>query len=470
MALSYIESYGNGAQLNFSFASLQLLDDDLVTIGSQLKVYVDGTLKTQGVDYSVNIVTENIQFASAPLSTQLIRIARSTKSDERYVTYTNSTNVTAELLNTDALQLFFLAQEAKDLQLDTITIDTDGKWNAQSKVIKNVATGTNGTDAVNVAQLQAATLGVTPAALGGYGYISYTGDGTSATFTLPAQITSLTSAEDIQVYISGVYQTPNTAYTISGGNITFTPAPSNGAKIEILWLQGILSGIPVNDSVSTASLINGSVTVAKMNSGAAVAGTVAKADGSGGVSFGTVTSSAISNFDTAVRTSRLDQMAAPQASVSMGSQKITNLLAPTASTDGANKAYVDGYKQSKSGSFSLAGTTSSVSGNITFTGISNVCQLSLIVPYKDGVNSNYFNVTIPIVSSFTTNPSNPIIVRVPSSDNTTNGGTFYVYFTRSGASNNTFALTFTKAFGNDADLLFSASGHLTAYASAIGEI
>lgn len=41
----------------------------------------------------------------------------------------------------------------------------------------------------------------------------------------------------------------------------------------------------------------------------------------------------ISDFNTAVRTNRLDQMAAPTASVSMGSQKITNLADGVAGTD-----------------------------------------------------------------------------------------------------------------------------------------
>jgi hypothetical protein len=56
---------------------------------------------------------------------------------------------------------------------------------------------------------------------------------------------------------------------------------------------------------------------------------------------GTQTASTISDFDTQVRTSRLDQMAAPTAGVSLNSQKITNLATPTADTDAATKAYVD---------------------------------------------------------------------------------------------------------------------------------
>jgi hypothetical protein len=55
----------------------------------------------------------------------------------------------------------------------------------------------------------------------------------------------------------------------------------------------------------------------------------------------TLTAAKISNFDTQVQTSRLNQMNSPNASVSLNSQKITDLLTPTAPADGANKSYVD---------------------------------------------------------------------------------------------------------------------------------
>lgn len=56
---------------------------------------------------------------------------------------------------------------------------------------------------------------------------------------------------------------------------------------------------------------------------------------------GTQTASTISDFDTQVRTSRLDQMAAPTAALNLNNQRITNLAAPTAATDAATKGYVD---------------------------------------------------------------------------------------------------------------------------------
>jgi len=51
---------------------------------------------------------------------------------------------------------------------------------------------------------------------------------------------------------------------------------------------------------------------------------------------GTQLASTISDFDTQVRLSRLDQMAVPTGSVSMNSQKITNLANGTVSTDAVN--------------------------------------------------------------------------------------------------------------------------------------
>lgn len=56
---------------------------------------------------------------------------------------------------------------------------------------------------------------------------------------------------------------------------------------------------------------------------------------------GTQLAATISDFDTQVRTSRLDQMAAPTVDLSINSHKLTNVLDPTENLDAANKEYVD---------------------------------------------------------------------------------------------------------------------------------
>lgn len=55
----------------------------------------------------------------------------------------------------------------------------------------------------------------------------------------------------------------------------------------------------------------------------------------------TLTASKISDFDTQVRTSRLDQMSAPTTDVSINGYKLTNLADPVSPQDAATKNYVD---------------------------------------------------------------------------------------------------------------------------------
>ena len=58
------------------------------------------------------------------------------------------------------------------------------------------------------------------------------------------------------------------------------------------------------------------------------------------VSGGSITASNVSDFNTAVQTSKLNQMAAPIASVNLNSQKIINLGTPIDATDAATRGYV----------------------------------------------------------------------------------------------------------------------------------
>lgn len=81
----------------------------------------------------------------------------------------------------------------------------------------------------------------------------------------------------------------------------------------------------------------------------------------------------VSDFDTGVRTNRLDQMAVPTADLDLNSQKITNLADPVSDGDAANKGYVDSVAQGLDVKAScLAGTTANItlSGTQTIDGVS----------------------------------------------------------------------------------------------------
>jgi len=156
---------------------------------------------------------------------------------------------------------------------------------------------------------------------------------------------------------SGAFVDKTSAQTV-GGVKTFTSTISGSIDGNAATATALATGRDISltgDVTGTASAFNGtanaSISATLANSGVS-AGTHTKVtvNAKGLVTTGanleatdipTLTASKISDFDAQVRTSRLDQMAAPSASVSLNTQKITGLADPTVSTDAANKGYVD---------------------------------------------------------------------------------------------------------------------------------
>ena len=129
---------------------------------------------------------------------------------------------------------------------------------------------------------------------------------------------------------------------ISGTAIT---AADTGTVTSTMIADGAIVNADVNASAQIAysklNLANGIVN-ADINPSAGISLSKLATDPLARANHtGTQAASTISDFDTQVHTSRLDQMAAPTAAVSLNSQKITNLDSPTASSDAANKGYVD---------------------------------------------------------------------------------------------------------------------------------
>lgn len=121
-----------------------------------------------------------------------------------------------------------------------------------------------------------------------------------------------------------------------------TSAPdADGSTKGLVQLAGDLAGTAASPQIASGVIVN-----ADINASANIALSKLATDPlARGNHTGTQTASTISDFDTQVRSSRLDQMAAPNTDVSFNSKKITSLADPTVAQDAATKAYVDALLQ-----------------------------------------------------------------------------------------------------------------------------
>lgn len=166
--------------------------------------------------------------------------------------------------------------------------------------------------------------------------------------------------------------------TATGTTVTLSDNSTNLATTAFVKGQSYLTG---NQSITLSGDATGTgstaITVALANSGV-TAGTYTKVtvDAKGRVTAGaTVTATDVTNFDTQVRTSRLDQMAAPTAAVAFNSQKITGLADPTNAQDAATKAYVDA---ARSGLDVKASVRVATTANITLSGTQTIDGVAVI--------------------------------------------------------------------------------------------
>jgi hypothetical protein len=162
---------------------------------------------------------------------------------------------------------------------------------------------------------------------------------------------------------SGAFATLGTSQTISGAK-DFSTVPTvsgslltsdNSTKVATTAYVRSQNYLTANQVVTITGDASGSgttaitLTLATVNSNVGqftkvtvdAKGRVTAATTLAASDIPTLTASKVSDFDTQVRSSRLDQMAAPTAAVSLNTQKLTNLGTPTADTDAATKGYVD---------------------------------------------------------------------------------------------------------------------------------
>lgn len=194
--------------------------------------------------------------------------------------------------------------------------------------------------------------------------------------------------------ISGV-KTFNGTVTMSGASSvtvpTVTPSTDSSTKAaSTAFVQSAIAGFGVGTVTSVAlslpSIFN--VSGSPVTSSGTLTGTLANQNANtvfAGPSTGSattpgfrslvandipsLTASKISDFDTQVRTNRLDQLVAPASNLSLNNFRITNLAPPVGNLDAVNKAYADSIAQSLNVHAAVDyATTSSVSYSYTSGG------------------------------------------------------------------------------------------------------
>jgi hypothetical protein len=101
-------------------------------------------------------------------------------------------------------------------------------------------------------------------------------------------------------------------------------------------------GAPDDNSVTSAKIVDGTIVNIDIAANAAIALSKLATDPLARANHtGTQVAATISDFNTAVRLNRLDQMAVPTATVNFNGQSITGVASPSAATDAVNKTYVD---------------------------------------------------------------------------------------------------------------------------------
>lgn len=235
-----------------------------------------------------------------------------------------------------------------------------GTWDTYSAPVSNNPDGLTGIWSIGMAEVAISGLGTRFSdiyyGLIGDAYPTFSSDGTvTSVITASAVVTaSFTGAGDQSGTVSSVITAsasvagtssppPSGAYYPTQTRIharadAATDAPSDpikGGPAVMGSLAGEVEAIS-SDLVNARNEGAGFSTIR-----AALAAMWAALTGKADTGHGHVASS-ISDFNTAVRANRLDQMAAPTAPVAFGSQRITGLGAPTAASDAATKAYADG--------------------------------------------------------------------------------------------------------------------------------
>jgi hypothetical protein len=151
-----------------------------------------------------------------------------------------------------------------------------------------------------------------------------------------------------------------TAVTVSDTGTVTSTMIADGTIVNADIASGAAiakTKLDLGGTITSADLVDGTIVNADINASAAIALSKLATDPLARANHtGSQTASTISDFDTQVRTSRLDQMAAPTAAVPLNAQKITGLADPTNAQDAVTLNYITTQKGVANGLAELDGS------------------------------------------------------------------------------------------------------------------
>lgn len=375
---SYIEYTATGAQTVFAIPFPFLSDSTLVHVYDNTDGLSAATEYTQGVDFTIS--GTNVTFGVAPAADTVILVRRITPLTQA-TDYPEGGGAFPATSHENALdKLTLICQELRDkltlgdLDLERfMQLSADGEyWEGSSNRIGNVGSAEEGTDAVNLNDVQALITGGTVTSLGAFTLFEFTGDGTATEFTTTLQ--SVVSAASLLVYFvggliqdsaptGGSYTIDNTGNPLTGTKVVFGTAPASGVKIRVLAPTGTVLSTLAAITLSDSNFASGTIDPVMLSDGTNGQALFWR---SGTAQWDEIAGADIADLDAVISAYQLSDFAAPTSDVSMGSNRIFSLADGINLKDAVNLSQLALRKRGKSVTVSLSGSSSTKTGSATF--------------------------------------------------------------------------------------------------------
>ena len=140
VSLSYLLTSHLGVSITSTSGTVYTVDAADITISETPNLTVTIDAAKYGSSGSVYVIANG----------DVVRIARTTPIDDLTRTFNDGSVLKASDLNSQSSQLLFSLQEQEDKGVGSLPVDTDNRYDAGNRIIKNVATPISGNHAATM--------------------------------------------------------------------------------------------------------------------------------------------------------------------------------------------------------------------------------------------------------------------------------------------------------------------------------